>query len=243
MKHSLFLIILFFCLFGTGCKKDSFPVPSASFNFRGDTTAILKMATYDTCTLFNNSVNSDSSFWDLGNGHFSSDKNVLLTYPESGTYNVKLTVRNKDGQETSLTKKVIVLDRVLKKIIIKSVYWDTIPNNIPYFNAVWPTSSKADIFVRVQKFAWGDSVAPYSGIMPNSPIIYESPLIHNVAYNTSVPMEIDVAGKFIVDKKMVLDGTFAISLMAKDSNNVVYALQTSLTSGCSFGIQQENFPD
>lgn len=115
------------------------------------------------------------------------------------------------------------------------------PNNIPNFNAVWPTSSKADVFVLVQKFGWTDSIVPYSGIMPNSPILYQSSVIYNVSSNTTLPIQIVVPNKLIVDKKMVLDKTFAISLMAKDNRGIIYALQTSLESGCSFGIQQESF--
>jgi hypothetical protein len=77
--------------------------------------------------------------------------------------------------------------------------------------------------------------------MPNSPILYQSPVIHDVPNNTDTPFEIDVQNKLIVDKKMVLDRTFAISLMAIDSNNITYSLQNSLESGCSFGIQKEDF--
>lgn len=240
MKH-LFATFLISCLFFIGCKKDIITIPTADFSFRGDTSSVFKMATYDTCTLINNSANSDSSYWDLGNGNISRDRNLVLTYANSGTYNIKLTVKNKDGQETSTTKKVIILDRVLKKIIIEKVYWDTIPNNIPNFNSVWPTSATADVFVQVQKFSWNDSIVPYSGLMPNSPILYQSPIIHNVSNNTDKSFEIDVPNKLIVDKKMVLDRTFAVSLMATDSNNIIYSLQNSLESGCSFGIQKEDF--
>jgi hypothetical protein len=129
----------------------------------------------------------------------------------------------------------------LKKIIIKSVFWDTIPNHIPHFNAVWPTSSKADVFVLVQKYSLNDSIVPYSGILPNSPILYQSSLINNVSSTTTVPIQIDIPYKFIVDKKMVLDRSFAISLMAKDSTGILYDIQTSLGSGVTFGIQQESF--
>ena len=240
MKANLTILMLIIA-FLFGCKKDVMTTPIAAFTFRTDTSSAFKMATYDTCTLFNSSVNSDSSFWDLGNGNISRDKNLILTYTNSGMYLVKLTVKNKEGVETSVTKKVFVLDRVLKRIIIKSVFWDTIPNSIPNFNAVWPTSSKADIFVQVQKFSLSDSIVPYSGILPNSPVLYKSPIIQNISNHTTTPIVIDVPNKFIVDKKMVLDRTFAISLMAKDSSNVVYNLLTNISSGVNFGIFQESF--
>lgn len=240
MRHILTIGILF-SAFLIGCQKEMIIVPTASFSFRGDTSSVLKMATYDTCTVFNSSTNADSSFWDLGNGNVSSALELVLSYKNSGTYNIKLSSRTNLGQESSIEKKVVVLDRILKRIIIKSVYWDTIPNNIPNFNSVWPTSSKADVFVLVQKFASGDSIVPRSGLMPNSTILYQSPVIKNVSNNTTIPIEINVTDKFVVDKKMVLDRSFVISLIAKDKLGKTYAIQTSMFSGGSFGIYQENF--
>jgi len=224
-----------------GCQKETIIEPTASFSFRGDTATVIKMATYDTCTLFNSSVNADSSFWDIGNGTISNRENLVLTFPNSGTYTIKLTIKTKDGQASSIDKKVIVLDRVLKKIVIKYIQWDTIPNSIPNFNCVWPTTANADVFVLVHEYAPGDSIVPGSGILPNSTILYQSPIIRNVSYNTFVPMEINVPDKVIVDKKMVLDRTFVISLMAKDKKGVIYALQTSKFGGSTFGIREENF--
>ena len=240
MRHFL-AIGLFFSAFLIGCQKEKIIEPTASFSFRGDTSSVIKMATYDTCTLFNSSINADSSFWDMGNGNISTAENLVLTFPNPGTYTVKLTVKTNDGQKSSIVKKVIVLDRVLKKIIIKYIQWDTIPSSTPNFNCVWPTTSKADVFVLIQHYATGDSIVPRSGIMPNSTILYQSPIIQNVSYNTFVPIMINVPDKVVVDKKMVLDRSFVISLMAKDKQGVIYALQTSKFGGSTFGIQEENF--
>lgn len=234
-------IALLLCIFQVGCKKDILITPAASFSFRGDTSSVLKMATYDTCTLFNNSINSDSAYWDLGNGNMARTNNIVITYPKSGTYTVKLTAKNENGQASTTTKTVVVLDRVLKKIILKTVYWDTIPDNIPYFNAIWPTSPKADVYVLVQKYAYPDSIVPKSGLMPNSPVLFQSSTIPNVYCHTTTPIEIAVPTKLVVDKKMILDRSFVITLMAKDPKNVIYSLQSSFEGGVSFGIQQENF--
>ena len=241
MKHIIIAFLFYSFLLGS-CKKEIITEPQkpqASFSFRGDTASVFEIVTNDTCTLVNNSVNADSSFWDLGNGNVSKKKGLVLTYSKSGTYYVKLTVTNSEGLRSSVTKTVKVVDRVLRKIIIKTAYWDTIPNHIPNFNAMWPTSSTAGVFVQIQKFSEGDSTAPY-GLLPNSPILYKSPIINNVYWNTTTPIVIDVPGKFVVDKNMLLNGTFRVFLMAKDSNNVIYNLQSSLQSGASFGIQQEN---
>ena len=242
MRHYLTIGLLFSALL-IGCQKEAIIEPNASFSFRGDTSSVIKMATYDTCTIFNTSINADSSFWDIGNGNISTTENLVLTFPKSGTYNLKLTVKTNDGQKSSLDKKVIVLDRILKKITINYIQWDTIPNSIPGFNCVWPATSTADVFVLVQECAPNDSIVPISGIMPNSTILYQSPLIQNVSYRTFIPIQIDVPERIVVDKKMVLDRSFVISLMAKDKQGVIYALQTSKFGGSSIGIKKESFED
>jgi PKD repeat protein len=240
MRYSL-IIGFIFSTFLLGCRKETIHQPDASFSFRGDTSSVIKMATYDTCTLFNSSINADSSFWDLGNGEISTDKNLVLTYPNSGTYTIKLTVKTPDGQNSSIEKTVIVLNRVLEKIIINHIQWDTVSNSNPNFICVWPTSPMADVFVLVQKYEHGDSIVPISGIMPNSEIIYQSPVIQDVSYRTYIPFVIGVPEKVVVDKQLVLDGSFVISLMAKDEQGVIYALQTSKFGGSTFYIREENF--
>ncbi len=197
MKRILIAFLFYSFLLGS-CKKEiTISKPQASFSFRSDTASVFTMVTNDTCTLVNNSINADSSFWDLGNGTILKKRSLVLTYSTSGTYTIKLTVFNSNGQRSSIIKTVKVVDRVLRKIIIKKVYWDTIPNDIPYFNAEWPTSSTAGVFVQIQKYTPGDSIAPYSGLMPNSPILYKSPIISNVYCNTTTPLTIDVPGRSI----------------------------------------------
>jgi len=235
------IIGLIYSTFIIGCQKETIHQPDASFSFRGDTSSLIKMATYDTCTIFNSSINADSSFWELGNGNISTDRNLILSFPHSGTYTIKLTVKTDDGQKSSVEKKVVVLDRVLKKIIINYIQWDTIPNSNPNFICVWPTSTKADVFVLVQKYAPGDSIEPVSGIMPDSEIIYQSPVIQDVSHRTFIPIAINVPGKVIVDKQLVLDRSFVISLMAKDKEGVIYALQTSKFGGSTFHVREEDF--
>ena len=240
MRHWL-IIGLIYSTFIIGCQKETINQPYASFSFRGDTSSVLKMATCDTCTLFNSSNNADSSFWDLGNGNISTVENLILTFPNSGTYTVKLTVKNNDGQKSSIEKKVIVLDRVLEKIVINYIQWDTVPNSNPNYNCVWPASPVADVFVLVQKYVPGDSIVPLSGIMPNSEILYQSPVIQNVSYRTFIPVQIGVPEKVVVDKPLVLDRSFVISLMAKDNQGIIYALQTSKFGGSTFSIREEDF--
>ncbi len=241
MKTFLSAAIVFAGLIVTGCKKDHPAItPVAAFSFRGDTTSAFKMATYDTCTLISNAAGTDSVAWNFGNGITAKGKNAVLSYPASGNYTVTLTVVNKDGATATQVKHITILDRILKRIIVKKVYWDTIPNRIPYFNAVWPQTSTADISVRAQHLSYGDSIVPVSGILYNSPYIFQTAAVKNISYNTSVPFEIPVTGKVIIDKPEILDRSFVLSLMATNATDT-YCLMMSFAGGTSFGIIKEDF--
>jgi len=238
MKNN-FIILVITLLFIIGCKKEENVVPISSFSFRGDTCTILKIATYDTCTLINSSKNADSYLWDLGDGRTSTENQVVLSYTISGIYIVKLVTKNSDG-ETETSKKVIVLDRVLKKIMFDYVQWDTINTN------GWPTSSKADIYFQIQKFT--DATVIQYSIYPNCPIIYKSPVVKNVSCLTQIPFTISIPEKVVIDKKLIqfayldnLNNAYLISLMAVDKNGNVYCLQNNYGGGTYFGILKENF--
>lgn len=240
MKSILFISTISF-LIVNGCKKEETVIPISSFSFRGDTITTLKMATYDTCTLINSSKNADSVFWDLGDGRTSNDRQIILSYPKSGSYTIKLTVKNNEGQKAFYSKKVTILDRVLKSIYIEHINWDTINTN------GWPTSSKADIYFQIQKYS-DITVTNYS-IYPNCPVIYKSPIVKNVSYSTQTPLTIPVSEKVVIDKNLIqfaypenLNHTYLISLMAIDKNGKVYCLQNNHGGGGNyFGILKDDF--
>src|SRR4051812_28852999 len=102
--------------FFVSCTKGISSPPVANFSFPNDTISVLKMATYDECRLVNTSSNTDSTLWDLGDGRISRDRDINLSYPRSGKYQVTLFAFKK-GVKTSTSKQVIILDRVLKKIV------------------------------------------------------------------------------------------------------------------------------
>lgn len=79
----LTLIIIFL----SACKKDNSPriTPIADFTINGDTSNSFTIGTFNQYSLINNSSNADSFMWDLGNGTTSEDKEIVLTYPKSGT--------------------------------------------------------------------------------------------------------------------------------------------------------------
>lgn len=225
-------------LFLISCKKESL-APVASFTFRNDTTHTLRIATYDTCSLFSNSTGGDSTKWDLGNGTTVKGDHAVLSYTTSGTYTVTLTVTAGNGKQSTAAKKVIVLDRILKKITVKKIYWNPVPNSIPYFNAIWPQTDSANIYVQFRKYTQGDSVAPYSGLMPNSPVLFTSQTVGGVPHQYDNPFNLPFNTPFVIDKKMLLDRSLAFFLMAKDATGAEFSIQCSHESGASWGMNED----
>lgn len=244
MKKNLHLILISAFLlnvFSWSCKKDDNVkriVPNASFRFRDIEADSFKMGTGDTITLINNSNITNSVHWDLGNGTVAKSKNVLCSYSKSGTYNITLTVKSEDGDSSIIKKKIIIVDWVLKKIIINSVFWDTKPNNIDHFNYWWPTTNTATVLVKLQKYNDGDVIS--NGLLINSPVLYSSNPILNVSNSTTIPIEIQVSNKVILDKKMILDRTVVLALIAKDGSGKEYNLMSNRDSGSSWQIEKDD---
>lgn len=243
MRKNLFFLAITLLIIN-GCKKDE-PVPISSFSFRGDTITTLKMATSDTCTLINTSKNADSVFWDFGDGRTSIEKQIILSYPKSGSYSIKLTTTNNNGQKSFESKKVVILDRILKKVVIDFVQWD--PTNR---SEGWPTSTIADIYFQIQMFT--DNTMNPIGIFPNCPVLFTSPIVKDVTNHftpPASPIEIPITEKIIIDKNMVqrayqgnINKAYLFSLMAKTADGKIYCLVNSgFISGSSFGIYKEDF--
>ena len=236
-KSVLFLMPLSVIIFA--CTEDVKPV--ADFTFREETTSSFAMATYDTCSLNNRSKHAQSVFWDLGDGRTSTDPDLILSYENAGTYDVTLTVTNEDGQKATVSKTVVVKDRVLRSIDISKVYWEENTNG-------WPPTAKADIYLQIQKYS---NTAMTDGYLcPDCPVLYTSPAIQDVDRSTTTGITIAVDEKIIIDKKLIkfahpenVNEAYLISLMAKDENGHVYCLQSNRGSGTYFGILTENFAD
>jgi PKD repeat protein len=245
-KFFPFLAITLFTL--SSCSRNNnniIPEPVSAFSFRGDTTSILRMATLDTCTVINKSENADSALWNLGDGRISRENKVILSYPKSGTYILKLIAKRFDGQTSESSKKVIVLDRVLKKIVIDRIEWDT-----TIVSQGWPTTDIADIYFQIQLFT--DNTMKPKGIFSKCPILFTSSIIKNINCNhippAYQPIEIPVSEKFIVDKSLLsktfdlanINHTYLLSVMAKDANGKSYCLVNNVWYDIELGIQ-DNF--
>jgi PKD repeat protein len=237
MKNNLFLIVPALAILSACTKEDVKPV--ADFNFRDETASTFVMATSDTCSLINKSQKAQSVSWDLGDGRKSTDPKPILSYDKSGTYAVTLTITGKDGQNTTFSKSVIVKDRVLRSIDISTVQWEKGING-------WPNTSKADIYLQIQKYS--DAAMTEGYLCSSCPVLYTSPVVKDVEHKTIVGISIPVNEKIVIDKRLIkfaypenLNNAYLISLMAKDANGNTYCLQSNRGGGgTNFGVLYEN---
>lgn len=244
MRNNLITLAILLLILNN-CNEDKIePLPViSSFSFNDDTLSILKIGTSDEFKVTGKIMNAESFIWDFGDGRTSTDTSVLLSYPESGIYTINLTATNSDGLTSSSAKKVIVLDRVLRKIVINNIQWDSTDVSFG-----WPSSNKVDVYFQIQLFT-NNTMDPF-GIYPNSPIVFTSSIVKDVnnqyyKNGTFVPIEIPVSEKIIIDRNLVVEATsdklsnaYLFSLMAKDLNGNPYSLINNgcLGSGSSFGI-------
>lgn len=108
----------------------------------------------------NCSTNSNSSFWDFGDGNTSTQKNPVHIYDFGGTYEVKLTVSNSDGGSESGVTTVNVLQSPPKEMVLHKITlirWpETNANGDPWDSHPWlAVELRPDILVRIREGHWG----------------------------------------------------------------------------------------
>lgn len=180
----------------TACKKDSSSLitPIADFTIDGDTSHSFTIGPYDQYSLINNSSNADSFIWDLGNGTTSKDKEIVLTYPKSGTYKVTLTAINRDGNKSVLSKSIKVVNPILKQVVIKSLNWNSgwgRPSS-------WPTFTKANVWVEIVKAEPNQDYPVLGNGSFDAPVIYKSRIASNID-SSAVPILFDIPQKIVLD--------------------------------------------
>lgn len=241
MRNDLVILIISLVIFYS-CNKNNIE-PISSFKLKGDTISVSKVGTSDEFQATSKSINCDSVLWDFGDGRTSKDTSILISYPKSGTYTLKLIAKNNKGETSISFKKIIVLDRVLKRIDIYFAQWDSTNYTEP-----WPRTNKVNIYFQMQKYT--DESYDTDGFYPNCPILYTSPIINNIS-NKFTSLEqpsfvINVSDKIVIDKNLVqfapgnLNNAYLFSIMGKDSSGKKYRLTNNAMSGFSFGIIKDD---
>ena len=241
MKNKLAILIMSLVAFYS-CSQDEI-APIASISLCGDTISVLKVGTDNEFLATSKSINCDSVVWDFGDGRTSRDTSVFISYPKSGTYTLKLLAKNNDGESSVSTKKIIVLDRILKRIDFYFAQWDSLNYTEP-----WPRTNKVDIYFQMQNYT--DESYNKDGFYYNCPILYTSSIVKNVS-NKFTSLEqpsyvINVSDKIIIDKNLVQfapghkNNAYLFSIMGKDSSGKTYRLTNNAYSGFPFGITKDD---
>ncbi|MGZ3854102.1 MAG: PKD domain-containing protein [Flavisolibacter sp.] len=237
MKTSLlFLCVAAFSIIS--CKKDHTTIlaPEASFTIDGNTSSPLIMGPYDQFSVANTSTNADSYFWDFGDGRTSTQKEVGLQYKSSGTYTVTLTA-SKNGKTSVTSRKVKVVDPVLKKVVISRLSWNSGWGR----PASWPTFTRANVWVEIVKGAPNQTYPVLSGGTFAAPVIYKSSVVNNVD-STAIPITFAVLQKTVIDiPTLMLEFGYSgigygINLYAQDATGI-YLLASNFWSGVSTTYQ------
>lgn len=229
---SLFLIVISL----SACKKEKIApiVPSVNFGlthvvdiynrYELDTSALIKIATYDRLPLSNLTKNSNSIKWDLGDGTSSTKDSPEIYFTKAGEYTVSLTATSTTGETVTRSKKIQVLDRVLKLVRIKNLYFNanftTSPN--------WSPDQIADVQVAIKKINMKDYPA-YSNGDFGGETVYQSAAFSTVSA-INQPIEIPVKEKVILDIEALEARKYGFHLYAT-ANHAKYLLTSNWGSG------------
>ncbi len=84
-----------------------------------------------TVSFQNKSQNAETYAWDFGDGSaISAEENPVHTYAEAGTYSVKLTAKNKAG-ENSMTESIVLEKKAFEiKVDGNFADWDVVPADL-----------------------------------------------------------------------------------------------------------------
>jgi PKD repeat protein len=130
------LLLFFLCTFiFSGCNKDEDDVADAVACFTMNTAE----ATDSTFTfLFDQCPPAyDVSYWDFGDGQYSSNPNPAHVFNHYGTYNVKLTVTNSVGHSSSVTHTIKIGHYSLDKIVYKKIWtYNSFPCYLDFYDTL-----------------------------------------------------------------------------------------------------------
>ncbi len=233
IMNKIILIITIVVFSITSCKKEKplAPNPIANFTLDGDSSQSLTIGTYDTYSLINSSSNAESFVWDFGNGMTSRNQETAIYYPKSGTYLLTLTATNKDEKTSVLSKKIKVVDRVLKQVTISSLDWKSALGA----STNYPTGNKINVWIEILQGA-PNQTYPFLSIGTfDAPLIYKSPVVFNVD-TAAVPIVFNISSNIIINIPTLTLGYgykgvgYGINLYAQDATNV-YLLSSTYWSG------------
>jgi PKD repeat protein len=164
MKNIFYSALLLAFIFQS-CKKkdDAVAAPVACFTTDvSESTDSTHSFLFDQCPPL-----YDLSYWDFGDGQYSSNPNPAHVFNHYGSFNVKLTVTNSTGQTNSVIHTILVGHYTLDKVIytkastylVSSFYINLSVVYIPPSPPYWGVSDSV----------WNPASLPITHIIPDNP--------------------------------------------------------------------------
>ncbi|MEO1384426.1 MAG: PKD domain-containing protein, partial [Bacteroidota bacterium] len=119
--------------------------------------------------------------WDLGNGDSSTLNNPVITYPTSGTYNIRLTVTDDNGCISTATESIAVFDGPTASFFTNDVLGCP-PHTVGFTNTSTGPAS-------IASYVWDFGVSGSSSTLPSPTFTYND----TGSYHVSLMVE-DVNG-------------------------------------------------
>ena len=193
-KHLIICIVSLLA----ACQKNSSnpgPAPIASFTTNGDTVTnngVITLATYDQFMVSSTSANAESVLWDFGNDSTSVQPQSVFWYPKSGTYTLMLTVKNKAGVKSTVSRQVKVTDRIMKQFQITGI--------TPLFWPVGHSLQGASVWgvIRLAPNGVHYLIPTVANASYDAPVVYQTPVITAVD-STQLPYKFDIPATLVVD--------------------------------------------
>jgi len=198
--------LLFFpvLLILASCKKSNTLQPKAVFTISGQSggsTVIFTdsahiFGTHDLILLTNTSQNADSIHWDFGNGQSSGTSVTSVSYDNAGVFTITLTAINKDGAKSVASRKVTVMERVLKDFSIDFLYL----NKFAVQQPALPLFTKLDIWL-VIKFSDSSSDPVSLDGDITAPVVFRSPAFSNLdsGFHSALHFAIPTSQKVVIN--------------------------------------------
>lgn len=172
------------------CREQAI-VPVAAFDYAlADASMARVPSVYPThvaLKAINESTHGSSYRWDFGNGITSTEREPTFDYAKSGNYTITLTVNSASGESRAITKRISIVDRVLKKVVLQSLAWNAM-GELP----AWSDNKSAGVRIAIGNGSAGS--APLSV----TALLYQSDLLENVSPATA-PIELSVPGTRIIN--------------------------------------------
>ncbi|MGY2130613.1 PKD domain-containing protein [Hymenobacter sp. HD11105] len=175
--------------------------------------------------IINNTKDGESYQWEFGDGTTSTEAAPVFGYAQSGTYTIKLTTTSSTGERSVISKPITVVDRVLKRIIVRRLNWNAF-GRLP----TWNDSKRAALTIEI---GTRERNTPSTVI---GSLIYRSTPLTGVA-NTETSFEVPVTSRVVLNNDLVGEGV-TINVLGDDTSGK----QLVFSSGGS-GVGLSAFPD